>query len=120
VPNVDARIDALLKLWRTPVPGDWQRTIDAQLLGRRYRRGDVDAPHNGEHRIEYEMLADPITAVSCMGAMVVDGINAIPLVYDAMGGRHANVEADVLLLLRNGRGQHSLALLEVKDSADNP
>jgi hypothetical protein len=51
--------------------------------------------------------------------MVVDGINAMPLVRDETGGRSANVEADVLLLLRDGRG-HRLALLEVKYDADNP
>jgi hypothetical protein len=119
VPDVDARIDALLELWRVPVPGNWQRTIDPQLLGRRYRRGDAGAPHDGEHRIEHEMLADPIADVRCMGAVVVDGINAMPLVSDATGGRSANVEADVLLLLRDGTG-HRLALLEVKYSADNP
>jgi len=45
VPDVDARINALLELWRVPVPGNWQRTIDSQLLGRRYRRGDAGAPH---------------------------------------------------------------------------
>jgi hypothetical protein len=33
VPDVDDRIDALLELWRVPVPGNWQRTIDPQLLG---------------------------------------------------------------------------------------
>jgi hypothetical protein len=60
VPDEDARIDELLELWRVPVPGNWQRTIDSQLLDRRYRRGDAGAPHNGEHRIEHEMLADPI------------------------------------------------------------
>jgi hypothetical protein len=119
VPDVEARINALLGLWRVPVPGKWQRTIDPQLLELRYRRGDVGAPHNGEHRIEREMLADPIADVRCMGAMVVDGINAMPLVYDETGGRSANVEADVLLLLRDGKG-HRLALLEVKYSADNP
>ena len=75
VPDVDARINALLELWRVPVPGNWQRTIDSQLLGRRYRRGDVGAPHNGEHCLEHEMLADPIADVRCMGDIVVDGIN---------------------------------------------
>jgi hypothetical protein len=65
------------------------------------------------------MLADPIADVRCMGAVVVDGINAMPLVSDATGGRSANVEADVLLLLRDGR-RHRLALLEVKYGADNP
>ena len=43
------------------------------------------------------MLADPIADVRCMGAMVVDGINAMPLVRDAASGRYANVEADVFL-----------------------
>jgi len=119
VPEVDARIEALLDLWRVPVPGNWQRRVDSQLLGQRYRRGDVGAPHSGEHRIEHEMLADPITDVSCMGAVVVDGINAMPLVRDETGGRNANVEADVLLLLRDGRS-HRLALLEVKYDAGNP
>jgi hypothetical protein len=119
VPDVDARINALVDLWRVPVPGNWQRRIDTQLLGQRYRGGDVGAPHNGEHRMEHEMLADPIADVRCMGAVVVDGINAMPLVYDATGGRSTNVEADVLLLLRDGRS-HRLALLEVKYDADNP
>ena len=51
VPDVDARIQALIDLWRVPVPGNWQRTIDPQLLGPSYRRGDIDAPHSGEHCI---------------------------------------------------------------------
>jgi hypothetical protein len=119
VPDVDARINALLDLWRLPVPGNWQRTIDSQLLGQRYRRGDVGAPHKREHRIEHEMLADPISDVRCMGAVVVDGINAMPLVRDETGGRNANVEADVLLLLRDGRSRR-LAVIEVKYDADNP
>lgn len=120
VPGVDTRIEKLLALWRLPVPGNWQRKIDAQLLGpQRYRRGDIDAPRNGEHRIEKEILDDPIDIVTCMGATVVDGINAMPLVRDEAGGRSANVEADVLLLLRDDNG-HKLALLEIKDSANNP
>ena len=119
VPDVDARIQALIDLWRVPVPGNWQRTIDPQLLGPSYRRGDINAPHSGEHRIEQEMLADPIEELTCMGAMVVDGINAMPLVRDATGGRNANVEADVLLLLSDVGG-YRLALLEVKDGANNP
>lgn len=119
VPDVDARIKALLDLWRVPVPGNWQRTIDSQLLGPRYRRSDVGAPHNGEHRIEHDILADPIADVRCMGAMAVDGINAMPLARDETGRRSANVEADVLLLLRDSR-RHRLALLEVKYGADNP
>lgn len=119
VPDVDARIKALLDLWRVPVPGNWQRTIDSQLLGPRYRRGDFRAPHAGEHRIEHEMLADPITDVRCMGAMVVDGINAMPLARDETGGRNTNVEADVMLLLHDGR-RHQLALIEVKYDANHP
>jgi hypothetical protein len=29
VPDADARIGALLELWRVPVPGNWQGTIDS-------------------------------------------------------------------------------------------
>ncbi len=119
VPDVDGRINTLIDLWRVPIPGNWQRTIDTPLLGQRYRRGDVGAPRSGEHRIEYEMLDDPLTNLRCMGAKVVDGINAMPLVRDEAGGRNANVEADVMLLLHDGR-YHRLALLEVKDGANNP
>lgn len=39
--------------------------------------------------------------------------------HDETGGRSANVEADVLLLLRDSRS-HRLALLEVKYDAGNP
>ena len=60
------------------VPSNWQRNIDAKLLGPRDRRCDGKAPHAREHRIEHDLLAEPINAVTCLGAEVIDGVNAVP------------------------------------------
>ena len=64
LPDPDRRIDTLIALWRMSFPGAWQRGIDPVLLGPRYRRGDGNAPHAREHRIESELLAEPISAVT--------------------------------------------------------
>jgi hypothetical protein len=54
----------------------------------------------------------------CLGALVVDGINAVPLVRDAAGGRSSNVEADMLLLLTGEDGLRQV-LIEAKASSNN-
>jgi hypothetical protein len=110
------RIHDVLKLWDVPIPGQWERTIDDQLLGPRYRRGDVESPHPGEHSIEHEILSD-LEAVRCLDGSVVDGINAMPLTRDATGGRRGNVEADLFLLVKKGDSYH-LVVCEVKDSSN--
>lgn len=124
VDDVESRTRSLLALWDQPIPGDWQRhEIDARLRDpdRRYVRGNSapDDKRRGEHRVEYEMLADLETApVSCLGYRIVDGINAVPLSRDERGGRAGNIEADLVLLgEQNGRSRVFIA--EVKVSSNN-
>ena len=117
VPDVSQRFEQLARQWREPIPGLWQRGVDAQLLDSRYRRGDIDAPHRGEHAIEYDILCRHFDSVSCFGNKLLDGVNALPLVRDARGGRHANVEAD-LYLLTQCDGVYRLVLCEVKSESN--
>jgi hypothetical protein len=118
VPELEARIETLLLLWRTPIDGGWERAGDAQLLGPRYRRGDAAAPHSGEHAIEAAVLAPPLEAVSCISGTVIDGVNAVPLALDRAGGRAGNVEADLFLLVEGGSNL-SVLVVEVKTLANN-
>jgi len=119
VPDVSHRIEELVRQWREEIPGSWQRSVDPQLLGPRYRRGDVDAPNPGEHTIEHEILYQYFDRASCYGNRLVDGVNALPLARDAGGGRRANVEADMFLLTER-EGSYRLFLCEVKAGADDP
>jgi len=120
VPDVSHRIEQLVRQWRDPIPGSWQRGADQQLQapGRRYRRGDLNAPHPGEHTIESEILCQHFDRITCFGNKLIDGINALPLVRDARGARHANVEADLFLLTERGSA-HRLFLCEVKSESNN-
>jgi hypothetical protein len=113
VPDVSYRIEELVRQWREPIPGSWQRGTDPQLMGLRYRRGDIDAPHEGEHRIEHDILCRSFDSVTCFGNKLIDGVNALPLVRDSGGARTANVEAD-MYLLTHCDGAHRLFLCEVK------
>ena len=57
----------------------------------------------GEYAVEYDVL-DPLPDVTnpiWLEASLVDGVNAVPLAKDAGGGRSGNVEADMLLLVRD-------------------
>ncbi len=123
LPDEDARTDALIRLWDEPIPGGWQRGPHPRILtrGRRYTRGNVApaAHRRGEHIIEHEILAPfaPTPDVRCLGAEVLDGVNAVPLTTDAGGGRAGNVEADMLLLTA-AAGERRLVLVEVKDAGD--
>ena len=118
VPDVASRIEGIVSLWREPIPGAWQRGIDPQLLGARYRRGDVGAPHPGEHSIEHSILCTEFDRVRCFGDRLLDGVAALPLVRDAGGARRANVEAD-LLLLAGDNSFHQLFVCEVKADSNN-
>jgi len=118
VPDVPMRIEQLVRQWQEPIPGSWQRGVDMQLHGKRYRRSDIEAPNPGEHTIEHEILCRHFEQVSCFGNSVLDGVNALPLVRDARGGRAANVEADMLLLTKGGE-DHRLFLCEVKAESNN-
>lgn len=118
VPDVSHRIEELVRLWREEIPGSWQRGVDPQLLGPRYRRGDVDAPNLGEHTIEHEILYQYFDRVSCCGYKLLDGVNALPLARDAGGGRRANVEADIFLFTER-EGTYRLFLCEVKADGGN-
>jgi hypothetical protein len=122
--NADDRIEKVVALWHMPIPGGWKREKDARLLDpeKRYCRGNVgpDGNRRGEHRIEHEILepkpGDQSTI--CLGARLVDGVNAVPLAKDAGGGRAGNVEADMLLLVRDGSNWRHL-LVEVKVRSNN-
>jgi len=118
VPDVNSRIERIISLWSEPIPGSWRRGIDPQLLGPRYRRGDVGAPHPGEHSIEHAILCTEFDQVRCFGGPLLDGVAALPLVRDAGGARRANVEADLLLLTGDG-GSHRLFVCEVKSESNN-
>lgn len=111
------RIKGILEKWERPIPGQWERGIDEQLLGPRYRRSDFNRPNPGEHTIEHEIL-DDLESVNFLGGRVVDGVNAMPLSRDETGGRRGNVEADMLLLVEKG-GSYCLAVCEVKCNANN-
>jgi hypothetical protein len=126
VPRVDVQIERVVQLWNQLIPGTWQRGEDARLLDpdRRYCRSNdaVDAKRRGEHKIEYDLLhlSPAVRAVDVMGARLVDGVNAVPLAKDAAGGRLGNVEADLLLLVRNSKGRHRLEVVEVKVTSNDP
>src|SRR4051794_725309 len=80
VPNAAERIDAILDLWRQPVPAGWERGDDPALLDPavRYRRSHPGRPDGpvSEARIESEVL-DWLPTSRCFGDPVVDGVNAI-------------------------------------------
>lgn len=119
VPMEKDRIAAVVALWRLQIPAGWERGRDAQLLDRRrrYRRGATSNAHvpRGEHAVEREILRPSPRRVTttCLGGRLVDGVNAVPLTKDAGGGRKSNVEADMLLLVRDALG-YRLQLAEVK------
>jgi len=95
IDNIAGRVKRLVQLWKEPIPGRWERGKDSQLMGTRYRRGDLNKTRRGEHAIEYEILC------------------RLPLVRDSGGERCANVEADMFLLGEH-KGTHRLFLCEVK------
>ena len=111
------RITQVLDLWAEPVPGFWKRGMDQQLLGKRYRRGDSNSRRSGEHVIEHEILSQ-LEYVRCLEGDAVDGINAMPLARDEFGGRRANVESDLLLLVQE-ENTYKLVNCEVKDFSNN-
>jgi hypothetical protein len=116
LPDPERRIREVLELWDLPVPGMWERGVDPQLLGARYRRGDILAPRAGEHTIEHEIL-NSLDDVRCFGGRLIDGVNAMPFIRDSRGGRHNNVEGDLFLLAEQS-GAYRLLICEVKDSSD--
>lgn len=126
VPHVEERIAEILELWHAHIPGEWTRGPDARLLDpyRRYCRSNYreESIRRGEHAIEYDLLNRAPTArtTQCLGARLVDGVNAVPLAKDSAGGRRGNVEADMLLLVKDEReDEHRLLLVEVKVKSNN-
>lgn len=120
LPDAEDRIRRVRELWQQDIPGQWERSVDAQLLGNRYRRGDLQDPHPGEHSIEYQILVERFGKVKLLGGGLIDGVNALPLACDfAQGGRHGNVEADMLLTIESTDG-FRLVLCEVKADANDP
>ncbi len=127
VPDVEESVASIVALWNQEIPGSgaWRRGPDQRLLDpeRRYLRGDDGKAHmSGEHFLEYVVL-HPVPAdmpTFCLGSRLVDGVNAVPLATDAGGGRRGNVEADMLLLVReDAQGEYRLLLVEVKANSNN-
>jgi hypothetical protein len=123
IPDKAERIEELLLLWQAPIPEGWQRALDARLLTpERYVRTHQPggATPLGEHAVEHSILApDPReVATSCLGASLIDGVNAVPLARDLGGGRAGNVEADMALLVRD-KTQLRLLLVEVKVASNH-
>jgi hypothetical protein len=118
LPGPAERVERILRLWDQEVPGEWRRGRDPQLHGPRYRRSDINGPPKGEHLIEHEILCQYFDGLRCLGQNVVDGMNAMPLAKDENGGRTANVEADMLLLLEKA-GTYTMAICEVKGRSNN-
>jgi hypothetical protein len=54
----------------------------------------------------------------CLGAPLVDGVNAVPLARDSGGRRAGNVEVDMVLLVCQATGLR-LLLVEVKVESNN-
>jgi hypothetical protein len=115
-----ARGEQLIALWKEPIPGDWQRKNDSQILDStiRYRRHHRHGhPAIGsEHELEHKILdPDPQhLRTTCFGGRLIDGINAVPLAHDSHSGRRVgNVEADMLLLTEHD-GSFRQLLIEVK------
>jgi hypothetical protein len=122
VPDEEARIEALIKLWRAEIPAGWKRSQDVRLVERtrRYCRRNA-GPHDlrrGEHIIEYDLLLSDSVVPTCLGALLVDDVNAVPLARDVGGARNGNVEADLLLLVKN-ESKYRLLLVEVKVGSNN-
>lgn len=108
LPDADERIRALHLLWDAPLDVRWHRDIeDHRWNGRRYRRGDHEAPHPGEHWLEHDIL-NRLDSVRCLGGRLVDGVNAFPL-----GQPGKVVEAD-LVLLAEIDGQMRILVVEAK------
>jgi hypothetical protein len=124
VPDPEGRIAKLVELWHAPVPPGWKRMQDARLVdpGRRYGRNHTGgaAIPRGEHAIEYEILnpSPSDTVTICLGARLIDGVNAVPLAKDIGGGRTGNVEADMVLLVRTAQ-EWRLLLVELKATSNN-
>ncbi len=117
IDNIAGRVERLVQLWKEPIPGRWERGKDSQLMGTRYRRGNLNKTRRGEHAIEYEILCQQFGGVTCDGYKLLDGVNALPLVRDSGGGRRANVEADMFLLAEYKR-TYRLFLCEVKANSN--
>jgi hypothetical protein len=124
-PDESLAIKRVIAHWHAAPPGDtWKRGRDERLheLEARYQRGNKapESVRRGEHVVEYELLESsrPIEETKILGADLVDGINAIPLTKDVGGGREGNVEADMLLLVRDGV-DYRLHLVEVKTRSNN-
>lgn len=124
LPDAEGRIASVVALWHESIPPGWERERDPLLLDRRrrYRRGNdgVDGVRRGEHAIEYDLLnpSPAHVATNGLGARLVDGVNAVPLAKDIGGGRSGNVEADMLLLVRD-ENEYRLLLVEVKTRSNN-
>lgn len=130
--DIDARIERILKLWdeeipevHAPgVPDSWRRPVDADLTGavrdrRKKLKGDAAKE---EHELEIQVLGaagTPLEAANCLGGALLDGFNAVKLVWAPHGGPAQRVEADILLLTKTPTEYRQL-LLEVKTKANQP
>lgn len=123
--DVDGAINRILDCWKQELPEGLEHEVDLALAGEdRYKRvHQHGAPRpQSEHEIEVHVLGDPqqpIPEDTWIGLEIVDGLNAVPLASDRSGRRRSgNVEADLLLLVRDGDvwGQR---LVEVKAVSNN-
>jgi hypothetical protein len=119
LPDCDTRIAEILKLSQSPVPGSWKRNEDRKRLRAfRYTRSDKGRPNPGEHRIEHEILCGYFDKAVVLGAKLIDGVNALPLVKNPGNKRLGNTEADLLLLTEKPCG-YQILVGEVKAKNGN-
>jgi hypothetical protein len=124
-PNLDdeewqRRINEIIRLWSEEPPGDWRRRLATNFKvrgllapGEIYRRGDDECPNTGEHQIEKDIIFNRITCFSDEYSFE-PVVNAFPCAMDNIGGgRRANVEVDLLGILKVEGAIHPL-ICEIK------
>jgi len=129
ISNAEIRIKAISSLWSENVPGDdWKRNFQKgeftirKKLGfgnspQAYCRSDKNNPNPGEHQIERDIIQkwDEIKFFDKYRLEPI--VNAFPCAKDSSGGRTANVEFDLLgVLKKNASVVHPL-ICEIKTGA---
>jgi hypothetical protein len=118
----DKRISEILALWQVEIPGAWKRSVKdlpTRLASeQRYVRGNGESKCRGEHRIEYEILVDHFDTATYNGRILLDGVNAFPLVKSESGRRNDNIEPDLVILV-GPENAASILVLDVKKTDGN-